>query len=122
MATMSSLGATAFLELPPAGTLVGLARRALPGIQLLAVKTPDDLEAAMAMLAEHDLHSDSHAPEWRLLVAPLGGTFRSAAVPEGTRGIGAQRHRARPGRDARRQPPGDGRLPGDDYRVAGRGR
>ncbi len=38
--TMGSLGATAFLELPPAGTLVGLARRALPGIGLLAVKTP----------------------------------------------------------------------------------
>jgi len=83
MATMSRLGATAFLELPPAGTLVGLARRALPGIQLLAVKTPDDLEAARAMLAEHDLHSDSHAPEWRLLVAPLAGTFRSAPAPEG---------------------------------------
>ena len=83
MATMSSLGATAFLELPPAGTLVGLARRALPGIGLLAVKTPDDLDAARAMLAEHDLHTDSHAPEWRLLVAPLGGTFRSAAAPEG---------------------------------------
>ncbi len=83
MATMSSLGATAFLELPPAGTLVGLARRALPGISLLAVKTPGDLEAARAMLAEHDLHSDSHAPEWRLLVAPLGGTFRSAAAPGG---------------------------------------
>jgi [acyl-carrier-protein] S-malonyltransferase len=83
MATMKSLGATAFLELPPAGTLVGLARRALRGIQLLAVKTPGDLDAARAMLAEHDLHSDSHAPEWRLLVAPLGGTFRSAAAPEG---------------------------------------
>ena len=83
MATMSSLGATAFLELPPAGPLVGLARRALPGIQLLALKTPGDLDAAKAMLAEHDLHSDSYAPEWRLLVAPLGGTFRSAAAPEG---------------------------------------
>ncbi len=31
MATMGSLGATAFLELPPAGTLVGLAKRTLPG-------------------------------------------------------------------------------------------
>lgn len=83
MATMSSLGATAFLELPPAGTLVGLARRALPGVQLLAVKTPDDLDAARALLAEHDVHSDSHAPEWRLLVAPLAGTFRSVASPDG---------------------------------------
>jgi [acyl-carrier-protein] S-malonyltransferase len=81
MATMGSVGATAFLELPPAGTLVGLARRALPGVQLLAVKTPLDLDAAKAMLAEHDVHSDSHAPEWRLLVAPLAGTFRAAAAP-----------------------------------------
>ncbi len=83
MATMTRLGASAFLELPPAGTLTGLARRAMPGIETLAVKTPDDLDAARALLAEHDLHSDSHAPEWRLLVAPLAGTFRSAAAPDG---------------------------------------
>ena len=83
MRTMSSLGATAFLELPPAGTLVGLARRALPGLHVLAVKTPGDLDAARALLAEHDVHPDSYAPEWRLLVAPLAGTFRSAAAPDG---------------------------------------
>jgi [acyl-carrier-protein] S-malonyltransferase len=77
MATMINFGATAFIELPPAGTLVGLARRGLPGIKTLAVKTPDDLDAARALLADHDVHSDSHTPEWRLLVAPLGGTFRS---------------------------------------------
>jgi [acyl-carrier-protein] S-malonyltransferase len=82
MATMSNLGASAFIELPPAGTLVGLARRALPGIKTLAVKTPDDLDAARTLLAEHDVHSDSHAPEWRLLVAPLGGTFRSVGAAD----------------------------------------
>jgi len=81
MQTMTSLGASAFIELPPAGTLVGLARRAMPGIKTLAVKTPDDLEAAMTLLAEHDVYSDSHAPEWRLIVAPLGGTFRSVPAP-----------------------------------------
>ncbi len=83
MATMSSLGATAMIELPPAGTLAGLARRAMPGITTLAVKSPDDLDAASALLAEHDVHSDSHAPEWRLLVAPLAGTFRCAPAPDG---------------------------------------
>jgi len=83
MATMSSLGATAIIELPPAGTLTGLARRAMPGITTLAIKSPDDLDAARALLAEHDVHSDSHAPEWRLLVAPLAGTFRCAAAPDG---------------------------------------
>lgn len=62
MTTMSSLGATAFIELPPAGTLVGLARRALPGVQLLALKTPENLDAARALIAEHaDGHSDHHA-------------------------------------------------------------
>ncbi len=83
MATMSSLGATALVELPPAGTLVGLAKRALPGIRPLAIKTPEDLDAARSLLAEHDVHSDSHAPEWRLLVAPLAGTFRALAAPDG---------------------------------------
>ena len=53
MATMTSLGVTAMIELPPAGTLTGLARRALPGVQLLAMKTPDDLDAARAVIAEH---------------------------------------------------------------------
>ena len=81
MQTMTSLGASAFIELPPAGTLVGLARRAMPGTKTLAVKTPDDLEAAMTLLAEHDIYSDSHAPEWRLIVAPQGGTFRSVPAP-----------------------------------------
>jgi len=83
MVTMSSLGATAFLELPPAGTLTGLARRALPGVQVLAVRSPGDLDAAGALLAEHDVHPDSYTPEWRLLVAPLAGTFRSSAAPDG---------------------------------------
>lgn len=82
MRTMRSLGATAFIELPPAGTLVGLARRALPGVALHALKSPAELAPARALLAEHSgSHSDSHAPEWRLIVAQQGGTFR--AVPEG---------------------------------------
>jgi [acyl-carrier-protein] S-malonyltransferase len=78
MQTMASLGITAMIELPPAGTLTGLAKRALRGVQLVALKTPDDLPAAHALLAEHaDSHADSHAPDWRLLVAPLAGIFRA---------------------------------------------
>jgi [acyl-carrier-protein] S-malonyltransferase len=53
MTTMTSLGVTAMIELPPAGTLTGVARRALPGVQLLAMKSPDDLDAARALIAEH---------------------------------------------------------------------
>jgi [acyl-carrier-protein] S-malonyltransferase len=75
---MTSLGVGALIELPPAGTLTGLARRALPGVQLVALKTPDDLQAARGLIAEHrQSDADSHAPEWRLLVAPLAGTFRA---------------------------------------------
>jgi len=53
MATMAGLGVTGILELPPAGTLVGLAKRALPGVELLALRTPDDLSAARDFVAAH---------------------------------------------------------------------
>lgn len=51
--TMADLGVTALIELTPAGTLTGLAKRALRGIEILAVKTPDDLERAGALIKEH---------------------------------------------------------------------
>jgi [acyl-carrier-protein] S-malonyltransferase len=53
MATMSAIGVTALIELAPAGTLTGIAKRALPGIELLAMKTPDQLDAARALVTEH---------------------------------------------------------------------
>ena len=78
MQAMADLGVTALIELPPAGTLTGLARRALPGVKTVALKTPGDLEQARAMLAAvHDAGQDSHTPDWRLIVAPLAGTFRA---------------------------------------------
>jgi [acyl-carrier-protein] S-malonyltransferase len=52
MATMTGLGVTAMIELPPAGTLTGIARRALPGVELVALKTPDDLDKARALIKE----------------------------------------------------------------------
>lgn len=51
--TFADLGVTAMIELAPAGTLVGLAKRALRGIDLLAVKTPDDLDAAHQLVRDH---------------------------------------------------------------------
>jgi [acyl-carrier-protein] S-malonyltransferase len=51
--TLADLGVTALIELTPAGTLTGLAKRALRGVELLAVKTPDDLERAGALIKEH---------------------------------------------------------------------
>ncbi|MEU8676194.1 ACP S-malonyltransferase [Streptomyces sp. NPDC048560] len=53
METFQQLGATAMIEVCPGGTLTGLAKRALPGVKTLALKSPDDLEAARALMLEH---------------------------------------------------------------------
>ncbi|WP_317443124.1 ACP S-malonyltransferase [Streptomyces collinus] len=53
METFKALGVTALIEVCPGGTLTGLAKRALPGVRTLALKTPDDLDAARALIAEH---------------------------------------------------------------------
>ena len=53
METFKELGVTALLEVCPGGTLTGLAKRALPGVRTLALKTPDDLDAARELIAEH---------------------------------------------------------------------
>ncbi|MEU6383248.1 ACP S-malonyltransferase [Streptomyces bauhiniae] len=52
METFKELGATALIEVCPGGTLTGLAKRALPGVRTLALKTPEDLDAARALIAE----------------------------------------------------------------------
>ncbi len=80
MRTFAGLGVSAIIELPPAGTLTALARRALPGAALLALKTPAELDAARSLVAAHAVNTASHTPEWRLLVAPLAGTFRADAA------------------------------------------
>ena len=53
METFEKLGATALIEVCPGGTLTGIAKRALPGVKTLALKTPDDLDAARELIAEH---------------------------------------------------------------------
>ncbi|MEU2714894.1 ACP S-malonyltransferase [Streptomyces sp. NPDC007205] len=53
METFKELGVTALIEVCPGGTLTGLAKRALPGVTTLALKTPDDLDAARALISEH---------------------------------------------------------------------
>jgi [acyl-carrier-protein] S-malonyltransferase len=76
MQTMVDLGVTALIEVPPAGTLAGLAKRAMPDVEVVALKTPDDLEAARELVARHGVasHLDS-TPTWRMLVAPSKGIF-----------------------------------------------
>ncbi|MDN5381132.1 MULTISPECIES: ACP S-malonyltransferase [Streptomyces] len=53
METFKELGVTALIEVCPGGTLTGLAKRALPGVKTLALKTPDDLDAARELISEH---------------------------------------------------------------------
>jgi [acyl-carrier-protein] S-malonyltransferase len=53
MKSMLDAGVTAIIELAPAGTLIGLAKRALPGVETLAVKTPENLEQALSLIDKH---------------------------------------------------------------------
>lgn len=53
MEAMVKAGVTGIIELAPAGTLVGLAKRAMPGIESVAVKTPENLEAALSLINNH---------------------------------------------------------------------
>jgi len=50
MESFAAHGVTGIIELLPAGALVGLAKRALKGVPTVAVKTPDDLPAAIELL------------------------------------------------------------------------
>lgn len=53
MTTLQRLGVTGVLELPPAGTLVGLIKRELPDVATMALRSPDDLERARDFCATH---------------------------------------------------------------------
>lgn len=85
MQTFADIGATGILEIPPAGTLTGLIKRALPGIATFALKSPDDLDAARAFVAEHARENLLNVqPAWRLVVSPIKGTVRlSEGLDEG---------------------------------------
>ncbi|RHA37551.1 ACP S-malonyltransferase [Cellulomonas rhizosphaerae] len=52
-AQLLELGVTALLEVAPGGVLTGLARRTLPGVETVAVKTPADLDAARDLVRRH---------------------------------------------------------------------
>ncbi len=77
METMVDLGVTAVIEVPPAGTLIGLIKRAMPGVETLALKTPEDIPAAMDLIVRHGKPSSiDDQPTWRLVIAPFSGTFK----------------------------------------------
>ncbi|WP_448629217.1 ACP S-malonyltransferase [Cellulomonas soli] len=51
--TLVERGVTGLLELAPGGVLTGLARRTLPGVETLALKSPADLDAARDLVRRH---------------------------------------------------------------------
>lgn len=51
--SLANLGVTGMIELAPGGVLAGLAKRTLRGVETVAVKTPEDLEAAADLIARH---------------------------------------------------------------------
>ena len=90
MRTMTDMCITGLIEIPPAGTLVGLAKRAMPGVETLALKTPDDLEAARRMVREHAADDGGmsgdprvQARAWRLVVSPSTGQVRTGDATPG---------------------------------------
>ncbi|MCU1657714.1 MAG: Acyl transferase [Pseudonocardiales bacterium] len=85
MRTCADLGVSAAVELAPAGTLTGLAKRELPGVELIAVKTPDDLPAARALIDSRPLHGQGeHTPDFWIVSTPAKGVFtRAEGMAEG---------------------------------------
>ena len=62
--------------MPPAGTLTGIARRAMKGVETFALKTPDQLDDARAFCEKHGEASIiDTTPTWRMVVSPAKGTF-----------------------------------------------
>ena len=83
-ATMRDLGVTAALELPPAGTLSGLAKRELKGVEVVSVSTPDDLPAARDLIARHGGPAGAEpSVSFRIVVSPAAGTFAPGDIAEG---------------------------------------
>jgi [acyl-carrier-protein] S-malonyltransferase len=98
LATCAHLGVTAAIEIAPAGTLTAIAKRELrtptgEAVELLAIKSPDDLDRARTMIDSRPQHGQGeHSFDFRIVVTPAKGVFRRAdgleegsAVARGTR-------------------------------------
>ena len=78
--TMADLGVTGILEMPPAGTLSGIAKRYFRGrgmnVETFALDTPDQLDAADEFCNKHGEESPIEtSPTWRMVVSPVKGVF-----------------------------------------------
>ena len=52
-AKMIEIGVTGMIELAPAGVLTGIAKREMPGVELFAIKSPEDINNAQAFIDKH---------------------------------------------------------------------
>lgn len=59
MASFEQADVTGLIELTPAGALTGLAKRGLKGVPTVAIKTPDDLPAAVELLTSSVAESEA---------------------------------------------------------------
>ncbi|WP_089157968.1 acyltransferase domain-containing protein [Micromonospora sp. NBS 11-29] len=83
MRTLTDLGVTGVVELPPAGTLAGLVKRELKGDgapEIVTLNTPDDLPAARSLIARHGgAAARPPASRFRVVVSPAVGVFTPLA-------------------------------------------
>lgn len=89
METMVEMGVTGLLELPPAGTLTGIAKRNMPGVEVFNLNTPDQLPEARTFVERHsDTEAHHHRTpnvEWLMATSPAKGEFAVAdAAGEGS--------------------------------------
>ncbi|MGH3647789.1 MAG: acyltransferase domain-containing protein [Micromonosporaceae bacterium] len=90
MASLVELGVTGLIELPPAGTLAGLAKRGMKteaGVpEIVTVNTPDDLDAARDLIARHGAPAHivgEPTVQFRVAVSTAAGHFQPAEIAEG---------------------------------------
>ncbi|MFZ0666580.1 MAG: ACP S-malonyltransferase, partial [Acidimicrobiales bacterium] len=82
--TLGSLGTTCVVEVGPGGVLAALTKRALKGVQTLAVAEPEDIDKLVQELAGSDhvppdisSHQGEHLfSSERVVVAPAAGVFQ----------------------------------------------
>lgn len=92
--TMADIGITGFLEIPPAGTLTGIAKRFFRdrgmSVETFALSTPDQLDDARAFCERHGEPSTMESsPTWRMVVSPAKGVFHRSEEASATDVLGA---------------------------------
>ena len=90
--------------------------RARAASEIVTLNTPDDLDAAARPIARPARRQAEHTPDWRMVIAPAGGTFAAAERRRGHPRV--RRQQARRGRHQAGGPAGQRRLRRRAGRVA----